>query len=292
MVNRKKIIDDFNGKNIHIILPYSKKFNSGKEVNIAKYSGLVSVVKRRSSLKIADDWSKKIYGNKFSETKYTSKIPAVIARHTYVLETMLSNLSLSSKNICDFGAGEGDFLKILKNKVKCKVFGIEPSAKNCNLLKKNKINHFNGTVEEFYQSNKKLKFDIGTIMWTLCNTSNCYEVMNNISNTIKKNGYLVVAESSRILVPFKKPLQMYFGKNKPDLHPFHFSKNSLSNLLILNKFKPVYVNRYIDSDYLLIIAKKIDKIENKKLKIDKASEVKQFFKRWYKESIHYKKELL
>jgi len=292
MVDKKKIIDDFNGKNIHIILPYSKKFNSGKEVNIAKYSGLVSVVKRRSSLKIADDWSKKIYGNKFSETKYTSKIPAVIARHTYVLETMLSNLSLSSKSICDFGAGEGDFLKMLKNKVKCKMFGIEPSAKNCNLLKKNKINHFNGTVEEFYQSNKKLKFDIGTIMWTLCNTSNCYEVMNNISNTIKKNGYLVVAESSRILVPFKKPLQMYFGKNKPDLHPFHFSKNSLSNLLILNKFKPVYVNRYIDSDYLLIIAKKIDKIENKKLKIDKASEVKQFFKRWYKESIHYKKDLL
>jgi len=292
MVDKKKIIDDFNGKNIHIILPYSKKFNSGKEVNIAKYSGLVSVVKRRSSLKIADDWSKKIYGNKFSETKYTSKIPAVIARHTYVLETMLSNLSLSSKSICDFGAGEGDFLKMLKNKVKCKMFGIEPSAKNCNLLKKNKINHFNGTVEEFYQSNKKLKFDIGTIMWTLCNTSNCYEVMNNISNTIKKNGYLVVAESSRILVPFKKPLQMYFGKNKPDLHPFHFSKNSLSNLLILNKFKPVYVNRYIDSDYLLIIAKKNDKIENKKLKIDKASEVKQFFKRWYKESIHYKKELL
>jgi len=292
MVDKKKIIDDFNGKNIHIIVPYSKKFNSGKEVNIAKYSGLVSVVKRRSSLKIADDWSKKIYGNKFSETKYTSKIPAVIARHTYVLETMLSNLSLSSKSICDFGAGEGDFLKMLKNKVKCKIFGIEPSAKNCNLLKKNKINHYNGTVEEFYQSNKKLKFDIGTIMWTLCNTSNCYEVMNNISNTIKKNGYLVVAESSRILVPFKKPLQMYFGKNKPDLHPFHFSKNSLSNLLILNKFKPVYVNRYIDSDYLLIIAKKIDKIENKKLKIDKASEVKQFFKRWYKESIHYKKDLL
>lgn len=292
MVDKKKIIDDFNGKNIHIIVPYSKKFNSGKEVNIAKYSGLVSVVKRRSSLKIANDWSKKIYGSKFSETKYTSKIPAVIARHTYVLETMLSNLSLSSKSICDFGAGEGEFLKILKNKVKCKIFGIEPSAKNCNLLKKNKINHYNGTVEEFYQSNKKLKFDIGTIMWTLCNTSDCYEVMNNISNIIKKNGYLVVAESSRILVPFKKPLQMYFGKNKPDLHPFHFSKNSLSNLLILNKFKPVYVNRYIDSDYLLIIAKKIDQVENKKLKIDKVNEVKQFFKRWYKESIHYKKNLL
>ena len=129
-------------------------------------------------------------------------------------------------------------------------------------------------------------------MWTLCNTTNCFEVMSNISNLIKKNGYLVVAESSRILVPFKKPLQMYFGKNKQDLHPFHFSKNSLTNLLILNKFKPIYINRYIDTDYLLIIAKKIDKIENKNLKIDKASNIKKFFKRWHNESVHYKKDLV
>ena len=49
---------------------------------------------------------------------------------------------------------------------------------------------------------------------------------------------------------------MYFGNPDPDSHPFHFSKNSLSNLLILNKFNPVFINRYIDSDYLVIIAKK------------------------------------
>lgn len=292
MINKKKIIDDFYGKNTHYIVPNSKKYNSGEAINIAKYSGLVSVVKRRSSQQIAEDWSKNIFGDKFSETNYTSKIPAVIARHTYVLETMLANLKLSSKSICDFGAGEGEFLKLLKKKINCKVFGIEPSAKNCNLLKKNKINNFNGTVEDFFNSKNKTKFDVGTIMWTLCNTSNCFEVMSNISQLIKKNGYLVVAESSRILVPFKKPIQMYFGKNKPDLHPFHFSKNSLSNLLILNKFKPIYVNRYIDSDYLLIIAKKIDNIESKNLKIDKAEDVKKFFKRWHNESLHYKKDLI
>ena len=292
MINKKKIIEDFYGKNTHYVVPNSKKYTSGEEVNIAKYSGLVSVVKRRNSLKIAEDWSKNIFGNKFSETKYTSKIPAVIARHTYVLETMLSNLRLTSKNICDFGAGEGEFINLLKKRIKCNVFGIEPSKKNCSLLNKNKINNFNGTIEEFYNSKKRTKFDIGTIMWTLCNTSNCFEVMSNISNLIKKNGYLVVAESSRILVPFKKPLQMYFGKNKQDLHPFHFSKNSLTNLLILNKFKPIYINRYIDTDYLLIIAKKIDKIENKNLKIDKASNIKKFFKRWHNESVHYKKDLV
>ncbi len=129
-------------------------------------------------------------------------------------------------------------------------------------------------------------------MWTLCNTSDCFEIVNNASNLIKNNGYLVVAESSRILVPFKKPLQMYFGKNSPDLHPFHFTKNSLSNLLVLNKFRPVFINRYIDSDYLLIIAKKINKVENKNLKLDKADDVKKIFKRWYAESLKYKKEII
>ncbi|WP_435163187.1 methyltransferase domain-containing protein [Candidatus Pelagibacter bacterium nBUS_25] len=292
MINKKKIINDFYGKGKHDVVPYSKKFTSGKEVNIAKYSGLVSVIKRRSSSEIADDWSKNIFGNSFSETKYTAKIPAVIARHTYVLETILSKLNLLNKEVCDFGAGEGDFLTMLKKKINCKGFGIEPSKKNCALLTKNKIKNFNGTIEEFYLLNKKKKFDVGTIMWTLCNTSNCFEIVSNASNLIKKNGYIVVAESSRILVPFKKPLQMYFGKNNPDLHPFHFTKNSLSNLLVLNKFRPVFINRYIDSDYLLIIAKKIDRIEEKNLKLDKAKDIKEFFKRWFKESQNYKKEVV
>ncbi len=292
MINKKKIIEDFYGKGKHSVVPYSKKFTSGKEINVAKYSGLVSVIKRRSSSEIADDWSKNVFGNNFSETKYTAKIPAVIARHTYVLETILSKIDLLNKEVCDFGAGEGDFLTMLKKKINCKGFGIEPSKKNCTLLTKNKIKNFNGTIEEFYLLNKKKKFDIGTIMWTLCNTSNCFEIVNNASNLIKKNGYLVVTESSRILVPFKKPLQMYFGGNKPDLHPFHFTKNSLSNLLVLNKFRPVFINRYIDSDYLLIIAKKIDRVEEKNLKLDKAEDIKNFFRRWFKESLNYQKEIV
>ena len=71
---------------------------------------------------------------------------------------------------------------------------------------------------------------------------------------------------------------MYFGKNSPDLHPFHFTKNSLSNLLVLNKFRPVFINRYIDSDYLLIIAKKINKVENKNLNLIKQMMLKNFLK--------------
>jgi hypothetical protein len=129
-------------------------------------------------------------------------------------------------------------------------------------------------------------------MWTLCNTSNAFDVIKCASELVKKNGYIVVAESSRILVPYKKPIQMYFGKNNPDLHPFHFSKNSLSNLLIINKFRPIFINRYIDSDYLLIIAKKVNKIEKERIIMDDYLMVKNFFKLWYRESAKYKSELI
>ncbi len=294
MVNLKKLINDYIGVGSSIIVPYSKKLTNGKEVNISKYSGLVSVVKRRDSKRIAEEWSKKIFGKKFSQSQYTSRIPAVIARHVYVLETMLSVLNLRSKSLCDFGAGEGEFLKMfLKKKISSNIFAIEPSKKNCNILKKNKIKNFQGTIEEYFlKKNNKKKFDVVTLMWTLCNTSDAFDVIKCASELVKKNGYIVVAESSRILVPYKKPIQMYFGKNNPDLHPFHFSKNSLSNLLILNKFRPIFINRYIDSDYLLIIAKKVNKIEKEKIIMDNYRKVKNFFKSWYRESAKYKSELI
>ena len=288
-----KIIRDFNGSSKTIVAPYSKKLSGGYELNISKFSGLVSVIKRRSSKQIANEWSKKIFGNKFSRNQYTAKVPAVIARHTYVLETILEKININNKKICDLGAGEGQFLEMLKKKnIKCDLFGIEPSKKNCNLLKKKNIKNFSGTVEEYNHIKKKRKFDILTLMWTLCNTSNCMDIIKAAHNLLNKNGYIVIAESSRMLVPFKKPIQMYFGKGNPDIHPFHFSKNSLTNLLLINKFKPVYINRYIDSDYLLIIAKKDVAIHEKKIKLDNFRKVKYFFKRWYKESENYKNELI
>ena len=131
MINIKKLKNDYLGKGKNIILPYSKKLTNG-EVNISKYSGLVSVIKRRSSSELADEWSRKIFGAKFSKSSYTSKIPAVIARQIYVLETMKNKIKLNQKNICDFGAGEGDFLKMIKDsKLSSKLFAIEPSKKNC-----------------------------------------------------------------------------------------------------------------------------------------------------------------
>ena len=85
---------------------------------------------------------------------------------------------------------------------------------------------------------------------------------------------------------------MYFRKGNPDNHPFHFSKNSLSNLLIINNFKPIFVNRYIDSDALVIIAQKNKHISTKDLKKDNYKNVKTFFKEWYLQSKKFSKEII
>ena len=288
----KKLIDDFKGAGKVISIPNIRKLTGGYDINISKYSGLVSVIKRRSSKKIADEWSNKIFGTSFTNKTYTARIPAVTARLTYVLETIISELKVKSKSICDLGAGEGDFLKMLKQKKLTKnIFAVEPSIKNCKLLNKNNIKNFQGTIEDYANKKKKRKFDILTLMWTLCNTSNCYDVISSVNKLCKNNGYIVVAESSRILVPFKKPIQMYVSKGNPDIHPFHFSKNSLCNLLLINNFKPIYINRYLDSDWLLIIAKKQNKISKKNYKIDNYLKVKKFFLSWYSYSNQFKDEL-
>jgi hypothetical protein len=115
-VNIKKIIEDFDGTSESIIVPNSKKLTNGYEVNISKYSGLVSVINRRSSKQIADTWSNKIFGNKFSKDKYTAKIPAVVARHIYVLETIIDKINLKNKKFVTLELGKVSFLNYLKRK--------------------------------------------------------------------------------------------------------------------------------------------------------------------------------
>ncbi|MDC2985086.1 class I SAM-dependent methyltransferase [Candidatus Pelagibacter sp.] len=289
MINLKKLIDDYKGKGKNIHVPNSNKLTGQGFVSISKYSGLVSVTKRRSSKEIAKDWN-----NNFGLKKnYNSKNPAVVSRHIYTAETIKSFLDLRDKSIIDLGAGEGNFLKIFsKKKFLKKISAVEPSSKNCKKITSLGIKAFNETIEDFALKSKE-KFDIATLVWTLCNCSDPMQVIKSSHNILKKNGFIVIAEGSRIMVPFKKPIQMYFSKKqKPDLHPFHFSKNSLLNLLILNKFRPVFVNRYIDNDNLVVIAKKIDKIESHKIKLENYKKVKNFFIEWYQNSKKYKKEII
>ena len=121
-------------------------------------------------------------------------------------------------------------------------------------------------------------------MWTLVNSASCLDMINAAFQMLKPGGHIVIAESSRILVPFKKPLNYYLSKLPADLHPYHFSANSLSNLLKVAGFKIITINRYIDSEYLCLIAKKINNFENDSFEVDNYQEVLSFFERWHIET--------
>ena len=104
----------------------------------------------------------------------------------------------------------------------------------------------------------------------------------------------MISESSRILVPYKKPIYNFFI-SKHDIrntHPWFFSYNSLSNLLEICGFSIVATNRYYDENDLIIVAKKKNKKTHiPKIKIDKIKDIIFFLKDWEKNSFFFKKTL-
>jgi SAM-dependent methyltransferase len=262
-------------------VPHCREYTNGQVVHICKKCGFVHVKKRRTFEQIANTWSKKIYGK-----GYTAVIPAVRARQTYVADFIEKHLGLRKKQVCDIGAGEGRFPDIIRQPYYGALpFGIEASVSNCGLLKKMGVPHFNGTIEDYLAARQKKQFDIATIMWTLENCQSCREMLSGAWKLLKPGGHVVIATGSRILVPFKKPLYLYLSKNDADTHSFRFSANTLSAILAVSKFKVVQINRYLDTDYLCVIAKKVNSVPS--WKGDNYLDVFNFFERWHVDTQMY-----
>lgn len=265
---------------------HARNYTEDQPIHICKQCGFVYVKLRRSAESIANTWSNELYGD-----GYTARIPAVKARQTYVAEFIDVNIGLKDKLVCDIGTGEGQFLEIIrKEEYGARVFGTEASKKNCSKLGEMEVEHFHGTIEDFIADaeSKKHKVDLVTIMWTLENCRSCRDMLSGAYKILKKDGYIVVATGSRILVPFKKPLHLYFGKNPADTHAFRFSANTLRGILAISGFKVTHVNKYLDSDILCMIAQKKERETSIEWEGDDFVKVNDFFERWHKENIFYR----
>jgi len=272
-------------------VPHARHYTNNQPVHICKKCGFVYVKFRRSSHEIADSWSNEIFGDKSAGNKYTAKIPAVKARQLYIAEFIDTNIGLKNKDVCDIGSGEGQFLNMIRQReYGARVFGIEASKQNCSQMRKNGIKHFNGTIEDFCASqiSEGYTADIVTIMWTLENCCSCRDMLSGAQRILKDGGFLVVATGSRILVPFKKPLYLYLSKNLADTHCFRFSANTLRGILAVSGFEVTHINQYLDSDVLCVIAKKIKPGKKIEWHGDDFRKVRDFFKRWHKETLFYR----
>lgn len=263
-------------------IPEARQYTGGHPIHVCRECGFVYVRRRRSASAIAKSWSDDLFG-----TAYTARIPAIVARLTFVAETIRQQIGLEGKSVCDIGAGEGTFLDMVRA-MRADGFGIEPSPANGRLMQRLGIAHFSGTIEEYAARGDTRRFDVATILWTLENCQSCLGMLKAARELLKPGGHAVVATGSRILVPFKKPLHYYLGDNAPDTHAFRFSANTLARALCLTGFTVTHVNRYIDHDVLCMIASPAEAATPERLPADDPGAVLDFFRRWHVETAaHY-----
>lgn len=266
-----------------IEVPHAREYTGGQPIHICTRCGFVYVRERRSATAIADTWSDTIFG-----AGYTAALPAVRARLTFVAEFLHQSIGLPKKSVCDIGAGEGVFLDMLRSpRYGASVFGIEPSKKNCALMTAMDIENVAGTIEDYAARDTHKKFDVVTITWTIENCQSPRRMLAIAHDLLNDGGHIVVATGSRILVPFKKPLHYYLGKNPGDSHAFRFSAKTLAAMLAVSHFATTHENRYLDHDILCMIAEKKDAKTEIPLIGDDARAVADFFERWHKETQTY-----
>ncbi len=275
---------DLCGCSESIEMPHVREYTDGQVIDICTNCGFIYVKKRRSFEKIAQVWTEELFGK-----AYSSRNPVMYSRHHYVADFVDTKLDLKSKQVCDIGAGEGQFLNIVREQYTASVFGIEPSESNCKLMDEMGIDNFIGTVEEYPEAGEKM--DIAFIMWTLEACQSCRQMLSDAYRILKPDGHVVIVTGSRILVPFKKPIYCYLSKTPVDTHPFRFSANTLRGILAESHFEEVYTNGYINNDIFCMIAKKTDMEKTIAWEKDNYLDVYEFFRRWHLETeTYYPKE--
>lgn len=273
---------DICGSDDAVEVPHAREYTDDQPIHICKECGFVYVRFRRDPEEVARAWSDELYGG-----HYQPRIPAVKARQAYTAEFIDVSIGIKDKALTDIGAGEGQFLVMARDEYGAKGFGIEPSPSNGRILEEKKVDHFVGTIEDYVSSGEKRTADIVTIMWTLENCTFCRNMLEAAYDLLEPGGHLAVSTGSRILVPFKKPLNLYIGNSPADTNCFRFSANTLRGILAVCGFEVTHINRYIDTDYLSVIAIKREKGAEISWEGDNWKAVSEFFERWHEDTKHY-----
>jgi hypothetical protein len=251
---------------------------------VNKATGICSAKLPININEVVQYWSNNIFKSSSPED-YNAFLPFATARLFYVFRSIIDFFKLTTDSkltIADFATGQGVLLNIIKNFSKnLNLVGTEHSGDLVEMLSNSGFNIQSTPVTSKMPS--LFEADIGIINWTLSCCADPYDFLLGVRNNLSDSGYVVVAESSRIMVPYKKPLSYLLNPTHPtNIHPFYFSKNSLAALLQSCGFEVRYTNRFFDSDVLLIIAQKSSMPnQDKKLVVDSAEDVINFFNKYH-----------
>lgn len=255
------------------------------DIVVCANCGFVYVPRRRSAEEIADSWSHDIFGS-----GYTSEVPYVQARLFWVAQELTRHLDLDGKTVIDVGAGEGLLLRYLHEAAPgARLIGVDPGQQNARALTDAGFTSYCGTAQDLAESDSlDERADLVTLTWTLENSNDCRAVLRSCGRFLRPQGHIAIATGSRLLVPFKKPLDSYVTSQRPsDTHAFRFSRNSLGNLLAAEGFTVEWENPWIESDWMLLIARKGDGTgsggpDAPALQKDSAEAVVDFFSEWHR----------
>ena len=136
---------------------------------------------------------------------------------------LLNSLKTDTKTVLDFGAGTGDFLKVLKNN-NWEVSGIEPSLAARKIAAKKGID-----LKENLSEISNQKFDVITLWHVLEHVENLKSTIKTLKNALKPEGIILVA------VPNYKSYDASFYKEHwaaydVPRHLWHFSQHSIYKL--------------------------------------------------------------
>jgi len=231
-----------------------RDYTNYQPVHSCKDCGFVQVLERRTPKEIYEAWKNADPG----DDVYKSARPAVAARHAYAAWFIKEHLD--PELMLDMGSGDGMF-----------------SRQKIPFL----VDNWPGMAEEYSGE----KYEAVSLLWTLENCGSANSVLRAAREALHPGGHIVVATGSRLMVPFRKPLNEYIDDSPADMHPWRFSANTLKAILARNGFMPVRVNRFLSSEYLIVIARKEN--SEQPWRGDDYMAPVIFFNRWHKETLQY-----
>lgn len=191
----------------------------------------------------------KEYGNfqKINYDKYYPKYSSKIFGLNYVVKgrlAFLNNLKINNNSkILDVGSGNSSITYYIKKKYQCKIEGIEPSKKAVNFAKKNGLNVFNGTLEDYNNSSEK--FDYILLIHLIEHLKDPKNSMKKLYSLLNKKGKIVIACPNVNSIERKIFKKYWDGWDMPR-HIHHFNPKALNFLLTEVGFKniEVYYEQY------------------------------------------------
>jgi len=200
---------------------------------------------------------------------YDPSWPAARARQVYVAEFLVQHGL--TKGVFDVSVGDGFFIK------ECRRRGIPATGL---VQGRSRPGCYTGTIEN---NEVEGRFPVVCINWTLENTADPVAMLRWAR---AYGDHVVVATSSRILVPFKKPLWAYIDRSPVHLHPQFFSFETLRSTMGHAGLAVGINNRYIDSDYLVVVGVDGEGWWSG----DHPDKVIEFFNRWHEDTKCYARD--